>query len=104
MNINGYQISFEKTIQYINDHKYKNILLQIPEGLKHRFEELVEIIKENTSANVFISADPCYGACDIISNKVSSLGIDLIINIGHLPIPSLIDKNDIPTFFINAMF
>ncbi len=103
MNINGYSFSFEKIIQYINDHKYGNILIQIPEGLKYRFRELIKTIEENTSANIFISADPCYGACDIISNKVSSLGIDLIINIGHLPIPTLLDKNNIPTFFINAL-
>ncbi|RLF38628.1 MAG: diphthamide biosynthesis enzyme Dph2, partial [Thermoplasmata archaeon] len=47
--------------------------------------------------------DPCYGACDIISNKISSLKIDLIINLGHLPIPSIVDKNSIPTFYINAL-
>ncbi|HEC89493.1 MAG TPA: diphthamide biosynthesis enzyme Dph2, partial [Thermoplasmatales archaeon] len=61
MNINNYSFQVEKIFQYINEHEWKNILIQIPEGLKHRFRELIKILEEKISANILISADPCYG-------------------------------------------
>ena len=42
----------------------KRVLLQLPEGLKPEAEKLVEII-ESVGATAIISADPCYGACDL---------------------------------------
>ena len=45
-------------------------------------------IEEKTKANVIISADPCYGACDqpLVSGQ---LDIDLIVQFGHAKIPNL---------------
>ena len=97
MKIPGYDIDLEKIINVINKKGYKYILLQIPEGLKNHISKFIEFIESNTKSVVIVSGDPCFGACDI---KNYDLRIDLIIHIGHTPIPS-IRKNKIPILWRN---
>jgi len=102
LNIDGYKIEIEKTIERINKENLKRILLQIPEGLKPSINKISDYIKEKTEVDVFILADPCYGACDIPIFENSGLKIDMIIQIGHSEI-SDIYKGDIPIVFVNAL-
>ena len=101
MNIPGYKIDLENVVNAIKKNNYKTILLQIPEGLKSYFSKIVAFIEQETKARVIISADPCYGACDIISFDSKNIGAELIIQIGHTQIPD-INNAQIPTYFINA--
>jgi 2-(3-amino-3-carboxypropyl)histidine synthase len=58
------------------------ILLQFPEGLKKealsRAQEL-----ESEGHEVFLSASPCYGACDLPREEAAALKIDKLIHYGH---------------------
>lgn len=101
MNIKGYYIDLEKAVKKINKNNYKNIVLQVPEGLRHIFKNFVDFFEEKTKANIIISADPCFGACDIPSFFCGNQDIDLIVQIGHLPIPNLKEMH-IPIMFLNA--
>ena len=101
MNIKGYYLDLEKAVRKINKNNYENIVLQIPEGLKYIFKDLVNYFEEKTNANIIISAEPCYGACDIPNYLYVDKKIDLIIQIGHLPIPEL-KKRNIPVIYLNA--
>ncbi len=101
MNIKGYNIDLEKAVKKINKNNHRNIVLQVPEGLKHIFKDFVDFFEEKTKANIIISADPCFGACDIPSFLCGNQDIDLIIQIGHLPIPNLKEIH-IPVMFLNA--
>jgi 2-(3-amino-3-carboxypropyl)histidine synthase len=91
----------EKVVKIINKNDYKQVLIQIPEGLKNHFAKIVEFIESETNATTIISADPCYGACDIVHSEFRNLNVDLVIQIGHAEIP-LIKDLPIPTLFINA--
>ncbi len=52
-----------KRIREICESKgFKKILIQIPEGLRIYVDE---ICNELSNFDVFISLDPCYGACDV---------------------------------------
>ena len=51
LNIKGYYIDLEKAIVTINNNNYKNILLQIPEGLKFIFNDFADFIEQKTKAN-----------------------------------------------------
>lgn len=66
----------------IIQRKAKRVLLQLPEGLKIHAPYLANIVKE-TGSLAFISADPCYGACDLAIHEAENLGVDLIIHFGH---------------------
>lgn len=60
------------------------VLIQLPEGLKTQATRLAEIVEE-TGAVAIISADPCYGACDIAVQEAENLDADLVVHFGHSP-------------------
>jgi 2-(3-amino-3-carboxypropyl)histidine synthase len=60
----------------------KRVLLQVPEGLKTKALEIAEGIQKH-GIGVIISADTCYGACDLPDYEAEKLGVDLIVHIGH---------------------
>ena len=82
----------------INKRKAKTVLLQLPEGLKAEGPRIATII-ENAGALAIVSADPCYGACDLALPDAESLGADLLIHYGH----SLQIKHEgVPTIYMEA--
>ena len=102
MDLSGYDIDLEEAVKKINKNSYKRVLIQIPEGLKTHFKKFVDFIEEKTHTKIIISADPCFGACDIPNFKLGNLSVDFIIQIGHTSISNI--KNlQIPTLFINAI-
>jgi 2-(3-amino-3-carboxypropyl)histidine synthase len=58
------------------------VLLQVPEGLKTRALELAGRL-EKEGNEVIVSAEPCYGACDIKVEEARRLGCDKIVHYGH---------------------
>jgi 2-(3-amino-3-carboxypropyl)histidine synthase len=102
MKIFGYSIDLEKTIENIRRKKYKTIALQLPEGLKSSYLKIVEKIEKETNCEIIIVADPCFGACDIANYELKNIGVEFIIQIGHISIPNLGD-DFIPISFINAL-
>ncbi len=88
----------ERIKQEITKLGAKRVLLQLPEGLKPEGPHLAKII-EKSGALPIISADPCYGACDIAVNEAESLGVDLIVHFGH---SKLVKHEQIPTIYVEA--
>ncbi len=60
----------------------KNILVQVPEGLKHKVIDMVDII-EKEGYDVSTSVEPVWGACDIGDFMADAIGADLIVHLGH---------------------
>ena len=102
MEIPGYSIDIENAVKTITKEEYKTVALQLPEGLKTYASQIVESLENKTNATIIVSADPCFGACDIANYQLKNLGVEFVIQIGHTPIS---DINDIPipTTFINAL-
>ena len=94
----GFDFEEERIKQEITKLGAKRVLLQLPEGLKPEGPRIAQII-EKLGAVPIISADPCYGACDIAVNEAESLGADLIVHFGHA---KLIKHEKIPTIYIEA--
>lgn len=94
-----YDLRLDEVCKTIKEKGYKTILLQFPEGLKKLATEVKDIIEDRTNAKVIISADTCYGACDL-PLALENLGIDLLVQFGHADIPNL--KSTVPTMFIEA--
>jgi 2-(3-amino-3-carboxypropyl)histidine synthase len=94
-----YDLKLELVCQTILKEHYKTILLQFPEGLKVIATKIKDFIEEKTQANIIISADPCFGACDIpFSNE--GLQLDMIVQFGHASMPNLI--SNLPVMFVEA--
>jgi 2-(3-amino-3-carboxypropyl)histidine synthase len=58
------------------------ILLQFPEGLKQKAMELAGKY-EKEGHEVFLSASPCYGACDLALDEARWIKADKIVHVGH---------------------
>jgi 2-(3-amino-3-carboxypropyl)histidine synthase len=70
----------------------------MPEGLKPEAPKLAKTV-EKCGALAIISADPCYGACDIAVNEAEGLGVDLIVHFGHA---KMVKHEPIPTIYVEA--
>lgn len=74
----------KKEIQILSKNLGKEklrILLQIPEGLKPEITILIDSLSE--CCDIILSADPCYGACDLRCKEAIMLNCDAILHIGH---------------------
>ena len=58
------------------------ILLQFPEGLKQKALEHAKKL-ESEGNEVFISASPTYGACDLAIDEAKRIGAEKIVHFGH---------------------
>ena len=78
----------------------KRVLIQLPEGLKDKGLDLAKIVEE-VGALPILSADPCYGACDLPLHEARTLQADLIVHYGHSEKPYTTQTN-VPIIYIEA--
>lgn len=88
----------ERVKQKILEIAAKRVLIQLPEGLKSEALRLSKIV-EKAGALPIISADPCYGACDLATAEAESLDADLIVHYGHA---KMIKYEKVPTLYVEA--
>jgi 2-(3-amino-3-carboxypropyl)histidine synthase len=79
----SFDFNAQALLEELRTRRAKLVALQLPEGLKGRAAELVELIESTTDATVIVSADPCYGACDLIDDELRTLGVDQVVHLGH---------------------
>ncbi len=78
--------------------KAKLVLIQLPEGLKPHGPRLAAVV-EKAGALAVVSADPCYGACDLAVLEAERLGADLIVHYGH---SEMLKQTAFQTLYIEA--
>jgi len=88
----------ERVKQEIRRHNAKRVLIQLPEGLKSEAPRLARIVEKSGGLPI-ISADPCYGACDLATTDAESLDADLIIHYGH---SKMVKYERVPTVYVEA--
>jgi len=89
----------EKRIrEEINKRKARRVLIQLPEGLKAEGPRLAALA-EKAGALAIVSADPCYGSCDLATSDAESLGADLLVHYGH---SEMIKQEKLSTIYIEA--
>ena len=94
----GFDFEEERIKQEIAKLGAKCVLLQMPEGLKPQAPKLAKLV-EKAGALAIISADPCYGACDIAVGEAECLGVDLIVHFGHA---KMVKHEQVPTIYVEA--
>jgi 2-(3-amino-3-carboxypropyl)histidine synthase len=98
MKATSFDLEEERLKKEICKRKAKTVLVQLPEGLKAEGPRLATII-EDAGALAIVSADPCYGACDLAISDAENLGADLIVHYGHSPQTKL---ERVPTIYVEA--
>ncbi len=76
-----YSIDFNALSRKIRDMGFSKILLQLPEGMQIYAQEIADMLGD---FEVLISANPCYGACDVETYE----GM-LTLQFGHSRIPNI---------------
>ncbi len=76
-----FELDLERIFKVIKDKGCKKVGLQFPEGLKRQAIATARVIEEKTGANVVISGNPCFGACDI--DTVLAGRVDMLFHFGH---------------------
>lgn len=78
MKIDNYDLEIERIKKIIKEKKPKEILIQLPDGLKPFATDIADKI----GGNVYIWAGSCFGACDL-----PNANVDMIIQFGHAAFP-----------------
>ncbi|MEM2105515.1 MAG: diphthamide biosynthesis enzyme Dph2 [Candidatus Bathyarchaeia archaeon] len=93
-----FDLEEERVKREIQKLAAKRVLVQLPEGLKPEAPRVAKII-EKAGALPIVSADPCYGACDLATVDAESLGVDLLIHYGH---SKMVKHERVPTVYVEA--
>ena len=97
----SYNFDLSKIIDWVKDNHITFLALQLPEGLKRQLLRLKLAIVSELNIEILFIGDPCFGACDLVSQKLMNLGVNWIIQFGHSEIPSCVEENSpIPTKFV----
>jgi diphthamide biosynthesis enzyme Dph1/Dph2-like protein len=80
----GYDLELEKVADKIKKEKASTVLIQLPDGLKPKAEEIREYLRNKISkeTKLLFWAGSCFGACDI-PTIAENAKVDLIIQFGH---------------------
>jgi arCOG04112 universal archaeal diphthamide biosynthesis domain protein len=77
----AFNFQLDHITSVIKDTGAKVIGLQFPEGFKRRSPGIASRIEEDTDASVFISGNPCFGACDLDVALLDK--VEILFHFGH---------------------
>ena len=95
-----YQLKVNNIIEEIKNINAHSVGLQFPEGLKVYATSVARRIEDETGADVIISGDPSFGACDVSDASMKGM-VDLLVHFGHSPLPL---EYDVYMLFVEAQF
>ncbi len=76
-----FDFDLERVVGIIRDKNFRKVGLQFPEGLKRKAFNVARELEEKTRAQVIISGNPCFGACDIDTALAGN--VDMLFHFGH---------------------
>jgi len=94
-----YHLELERVIEEIKGRGAKRVLLQLPDGLRPLAFQVAKTLQMGTGAQVYLSGDSCYGACDLALNQAQELSADLIVHYGH---SSMAVEAGFPVIYVHA--
>ncbi len=101
LDLEKHDFEINDLVNLIKSNDNRLVALQVPEGLKMQALELIDQLENKSSAQIILAADPCYGACDLVHNKMKMMGVELVAHMGHSQMN--IDSG-MPTHFIPVTY
>jgi 2-(3-amino-3-carboxypropyl)histidine synthase len=90
----------ERVAREIKERKAERVLLQLPDGLRPTAFALARTLTEQTGAEIIISGDSCYGACDLALTQAQTIEADFIVHYGHSPMI----QTETPVLYVEATY
>lgn len=94
-----HDLETEHVTREIQERGAKRVLIQLPDGLRPRALSLAEELTNLTGAEILLSGDSCYGACDVAVGQAKTLGADLIVHYGH---SGMFEDAETPVIYVEA--
>lgn len=82
--MNGLDFDIGRIASIIEKRGAKKVGLQFPAGLKRSGLKIAKEIQERTGAIMYISGNPCHGACDV--DDALRDNVDILFHFGHAEI------------------
>ncbi|HZY94039.1 MAG TPA: diphthamide biosynthesis enzyme Dph2 [Candidatus Bathyarchaeia archaeon] len=96
-----FDLEEDRLVAEIEERGARKIVLQLPDGLKNEGPRLARLIKRRTGAEVFVSASPAWGACDLSLDAAQRLKADMLVHYGHNEFLRS-DSSEVPVLYIPA--
>ncbi len=80
--MDSYNLELNQAVARIKKEKAKLVCIQLPDGLKPKAEEIVNLLEKETKARILIWLGSNFGACDL-PLELKRLNVDLVISWGH---------------------
>lgn len=97
--MSDYDFEPDRIVMEARSRRAKTLLIQAPDGLKQHLAPLVARL-ESEGFLPIISADPCYGGCDLAEDEARRIRADIIVHIGHFRFTAA--EGPLPTVYVPA--
>ncbi len=94
-----YDLEEERVTEEIRRRGAKRVLVQLPNGLRPTAFALAENLTRLSGAEILLSGDSCYGACDVALSQAEAVGADLIVHYGH---SGMLEDTGTPVVYVHA--
>lgn len=93
-----HDLDTQQVAEEIKERNASRVLIQLPDGLRPNALSQAETLAELTGAEIIVSGDSCYGACDLAIHQAHAIDADMIVHYGH----SRMLQTDIPVLYVEA--
>ncbi len=94
-----YDLEPERVAKEIKKREAKRVLIQLPDGLRPAAFALAETLTTLTDAEILLSGDSCYGACDVALSQAEAVDADIIVHYGH---SRMLEETGTPVLYVEA--
>ncbi len=94
-----YDLETDRVAEEIARHKARRVLLQLPDGLRPQAFGIAQELRRRTGAEILLSGDSCYGACDLAARQAEAVKADLLVHYGH---SRMIPDTGVPVLYVEA--
>jgi len=95
-----FRLEEDRVLNEVLSKGFKRVLVQAPEGLRPHLKPMVDKLRK-LGVTVFLSGNPCYGACNLAIREAEMLNVDLIVHVGHSP---MVPSGRIPVVYLDAQY
>lgn len=96
----SYLVQVDTLYRTLESIEPNRILLHAPDGLKHLYTCLTNLLVEKGIRDIVYSINPGYGACDIPIDEAELIGADLLVHLGHEEYPFPLEKPSIRVEYV----
>ncbi len=98
----SFNIDIDGMISVIKERCYRKVILQVPDGLRMKAPAIADRLSQGSGTEVLLDGESCFGACDHAGETAPLVGVEAVVQLGHMPISSLDMSMSVPVHLFRA--